>query len=83
MSLKGQMTPRIFNKIHITIVIVHFTRRKKIEGRKRKLSPVRHQTCIVPSRNHEASSEFLQFVRGVCPNFRQTGQFLYHIILVA
>ena len=47
------------------------------------LSPVRHQTCIVPSRNHEPSSELLQSVRSVCPNFRQTCQFLYHIILVA
>ena len=58
-------------------------RRKKIEGRKRKLSPVRHQTCIVPSRNHEPSSELLRFVRGVCTNFGQTCQFFYHIILVA
>ena len=49
---------------------------EKIEGCKRKLSPVCHQTCIVPSRNHEPSSELLWFVRGVCPNFRQTCQFL-------
>ena len=54
---------------------------KKIEGRKRKLSPARHQICIVPSQNHEPSSELLRFVRGVCPNFRQTGQFFlpYHL----
>ena len=45
---------------------------RKIEVRKRKLSPVRHQTCIVPSQNHEPSSELLRFVRSVCPNFRQT-----------
>ena len=51
---------------------------KKIEGRKRKLSPVCHQTCIVPSRNHEPSSELLRFVRGVCRNFGQTSQFLPH-----
>ena len=52
---------------------------EKNEGRKRKLSPVRHQTCIVPSRNHEPASELLRFVRGVCPNFRQTCQnFLPH-----
>ena len=56
---------------------------KKIEGRKRKLSPVCHQTCIVPSQNHESSSDLLRFVRGLCPNFHQTCQFLYHIILVA
>ena len=48
---------------------------KKFEGRKRKLSPIRHQTCIVPFQNHEPSSEFLWFVRGVCPNFGQTCQF--------
>ena len=56
---------------------------KKIEGHKRKLSHVCHQTYIVPSRKHEPSSELLRFVRGVCPNFRQTCQFFYHIILVA
>ena len=44
---------------------MHVRRRKKIEGRKRELSPVRHQTCIVPSRNHEPSSELLRFVTGV------------------
>ena len=59
----------------MTVLLVHVKRRKKIEGRKRKLPPVRHQTCIVPSLNHEPSSELLRFVRGVCPNFRQTGQF--------
>ena len=29
------------------------------------LSPVRHQTCIVPPRNHEPCSELLRFMR-VC-----------------
>src|SRR3990170_3127549 len=58
----------------MTVVLVHVKYRKKIEGRKRKLSPVRHQTCIIPSRNHEPSSELLRFVRGVCPNFHQTCQ---------
>ena len=57
------MTPN-FPNFHITVVVVHVKRRKKIEGRKRKLSPVRHQTCIVPSRNHEPSGELLRFVRG-------------------
>ena len=51
------------------------THRKKIEGRKSKLSSGRHKTCIVTSRNHEPSSELLRFVRGVCPNFCQTCQF--------
>ena len=59
----------------MTVVLVHVKHRKKIEARKRKLSPVRHQACIVPSWNHEPSSELLRFVRGVCPNFHQTGQF--------
>ena len=68
---------------HMTVVLVHVKCTKKFKGRKRKLSPVRHQTCIVPSRNHEPSSELLRFVRGACPNVRQTSQFLYHIILVA
>ena len=67
----------------MTVVLVHVKSRKKFEGRKRMLSPVRHQTCIVPSRNQEPSSELLRFVRSVCPNVRQTCQFLYHIILVA
>src|SRR6266496_6694975 len=59
----------------MTVVLVHYKHRKKIESRKRKLAPVRHQTCIVPSRNHEPFSELLWFLRGVCPNFRQTSQF--------
>ena len=59
----------------MTVVLVHVKHRKIIEGRKRKLSPLRHQTCVVPSRNHEPSSELLRFVRGVCPNFRHTCQF--------
>ena len=80
MSLKDQMTPRIFQIFTWQLYIKH---RNKFEGRKRKLSPVRHQTCIIPSRNHERSSELLRFVRGVCSNFRQTCQFLYHIMLVA
>ena len=67
----------------MTVVLVHVKRRKKFKGRKRKLSLSRHQTCIVPSQNHEQSSELLRFVRGVCPKFCQTGQFFYHIILVA
>ena len=48
---------------------------EKTECCKRKLSPVHHQACIVPSRNHKPSSELLPFVRGVCPNFCQTCQF--------
>ena len=75
MSLKGQMTPEILPNFHMTVVLVHVKRRKKFEGRKRKVSPVRDQTCIVPSRNHEPSSELLRFVRGVCPNVCQTCQF--------
>ena len=80
---KRSNDPWNFPNFHMTVVLVHVKHRKKFEGRKRKLSPVRHQTCIVPSRNHEPSSELLRFVRGVCPNFRQTCQFFYHIILVA
>ena len=67
---------------HMTVVLVHVKHTKEFEGHKRKLSLVRYQTCIVPSRKHEPSSELLRFVRGVCPNFRQTGQVFYHIILV-
>jgi len=81
--LKRSNDPWNFPKFEITDVVLHVRCRKKIEGRKRKLSPVRHQTCIVPSQNHEPSSELLWFVRGACPNVRQTCQFLYHIILVA
>ena len=51
---------------------------KKIEGHKRKLSPVRHQTCIVPFRNHEPSSELLRFLRGLCPTFVKHANFLPH-----
>ena len=69
------MTPRIFQNFTLQLQQCTLDVEKKIEGRKRKLSPVRHQTCIVPSRNHEPSSELLRFVRGVCPNFRQTCQF--------
>src|SRR3989337_3607845 len=59
----------------MTVVLVHVKRRKKFEGRKRKLSPVRQQTCIVPSQNHEPSSELLRFVRSVCPNFVKHAKF--------
>ena len=62
---------------------MHVRRRKRIEGCKRKLSPVRHQTCIFSSRNHKPSRELLRLVRGVCPNFGRTSKFFYHIILVA
>ena len=68
------MTPRIF-KIS-TLQLQQCTLDvEKIASRKRKLSPVCHQTCIVLSQNHEPSSELLQFVTGVCPNFRQTCQY--------
>ena len=80
---KRSNDPSNFPKFHMIVVLVHVKCRKKIEGRKRKLSPIRHETCILPTRNHEPSSELLWFVRGVCPNFRQTYQFFYHIILVA
>ncbi len=69
-----------FPNCHSIVVVLHVKRRIKFEGRKRTLSRVRHQTCMVPSRNHEPSSELLRFVRGVCPNFRQTCQFCDHII---
>ena len=75
--------PSNFANFHVTVVLVHVKRRKKFDDHKRKLSPVRHRTCIVPSRNHGTFSELLWFVRGVCPNFRQACLFLYHIILVA
>ena len=80
---KSSNDPWKFLVFHMEVVLVDVKHRKKFEGRKRKLSPVQHQTYIVPSRNHEPSSELLRFVRGVCPNFRQTGQFFYHIIFVA
>ena len=81
-SLKRSTDPWNLPNFHMTVVLVHVKRWKKFEGCKRKLSLVRHQTCIVPSRNHEPSSELLRFVRGVCPNFGQTCQIFYHIILV-
>src|SRR5215216_4467363 len=59
----------------MTVVLVHVKRRKKIEGRKRKLSPVRHQTCIVPYRKHEPSSELLWFVRGGVQTFVKQANF--------
>ena len=45
------------------------------EGRKRKLSSVRHQTCIVTSRNYEPSSELLRFVRGCVQTFVKHANF--------
>ena len=50
----------------------------KNEGHKRKLSHVRHQTRVVPSWNHEPSSELIRFVRGVCPTFVTHANFLPH-----
>ena len=72
---KRSNDPWNFPNFHMTELLVHVERRKKNEGRKRKPSPVRHETCIVPSWNDIPSSELLRFVRGVCPNFRQTCQF--------
>ena len=80
---KRSNDPWNFPNFHMTVVLVHVKHRENFEGRKRKLSPVCQQTCIVPSRNHEPFCELLQFVWGVFPNFRPTGQFFYHIILVA
>ena len=51
---------------------------EKIEGCKSKLSPVRHQTCIVPSQNHEPSSEFLRFVRVCVQTLVKHANFLPH-----
>ena len=62
----------------MTVVLVHVKHRKKIEGRKKKLSPVRHYTCIVPSRNHEPSSELLRFMRGCVQTFVKQANFLPH-----
>ena len=68
------MTPRIFR--NFTLQLQQCMLDVEIfQGRKRKLSPVRHQTCVVPSRNHEPSSELLRFVRGVCPIVRQNANF--------
>ena len=75
MFVKGQMTPEISPNFYKTVVLVHVKRRKKIEGRKRKLSPVRHQTCMVPSRNDEPSSEFLQCVRVCVQTFVKHAKF--------
>ena len=82
---KRSNDPWNFPNFHMTVVLVHVKRRKKIEDRKRKLSPVRHQTCIVPSQNHEPSSELLRFVR-VCvqifvkhANFFTTSSWCYDI----
>ena len=58
----------------IVCTSAHYTQ-KFFGGRKRKRSAIRHQTCIVPSRNHEPSSELLRFVRGVCPNFCKHANF--------
>ena len=62
---KRSNDPWNFPNFHMTVVLVHVKYRKEIEGRQRKLSPVGQETCIVPSRSHEPSSELLRFVRGV------------------
>ena len=64
----------------MSVVLLHVKRRKnlKVEGRKRKLSPVRHQTCIVSSRNHEPSSELLWFVRVCVQTFVKQATLLPH-----
>ena len=62
----------------MTVVLVHVKHRKKFEGRKRKLSPARHQTCIVPSRNHVPSSELLQFMRVCVQTSIKHANFLPH-----
>ena len=64
MSLKGQMTPEIF-QIFTRQLYYCTLNVEKFEGRKGKLSPVRHQRCMFPSRKHEPSSEFFG-LWGVC-----------------
>ena len=78
-AFKRSNGPQNFPNFHMTVVLVHVKCRKKLKAVRRRY----HQTCIIPSRNHEPSSELLRFVRGACPNFRQTCQIFYHIILVA
>ena len=66
----------------MTVLLVHVKCRRKFEGCKRKLYPVRHQTCIVPSRNPERSSELLRFARNLHESLSQFGQRNYRSMLV-
>ena len=83
MSLEGQMTPENLPNFHMTVVLVHVKRRKKLKAVRGSYLTFVIKHALFPSRNHEPSSELLRFMRGVRPNFRQASQFLYHIILAA
>ena len=68
------MTPRIFQ--NFTLQLQQCTLDiEKNEDRKRELSPVRHQTCSVPSQNHEPSREMLRFVRVCVQTFVKRANF--------
>ena len=71
------MTPRIFQKFTLQFqqCTLHV---EKFVGRKRNLCPVRHQTCIVRSWNHEPSSELLQFCEGCVSKLPSNMPFLRH-----
>ena len=56
---------------------------KKLKAVRGSYLPSVIKHALFPLWDHEPSSELLRFVRGVCPNFRHTCQFFYHIILVA
>ena len=75
MSSKVQMNPEFFQIFTWKLVSVHNTRRKFLKAVRGSYLPFVIKHALFPSRNHELPSELLRFVRGVCPNFRQTGQF--------
>ena len=80
MSSNGQMTP--FPKIDMIVVLVHIIRRKNLKAVRGSYLPfvIKHALFPLGTTSLVVSCSSLW---GVCPNFRQTGQFFYHIILVA
>ena len=55
---------------------------KKIESNKRQWISFRPQRWTFPTKNHHACCEKLRFVRSIYPNLPQTGQNLYHGMLM-
>ena len=78
MSLKGQMTPRIFPEFHITVVVVHVRRRKKLKAVRGSYLPfvIKHALCPLRTMSLLVSCSGLW---GVCiQTFVKHANFLPH-----
>ena len=70
------------HKIHITLTLFYVDTRKKMKARRGHGYRFVPKGRTFPTENHHPCCEKLQFVRSIYPNQPQTGQNLYHGMLV-